>query len=153
MRHLITAVALVLVSSPAWAQSKPVCETFSTAEIASLLGKPASAKHSISGPDIDCVWNAPSVMFSVGRTRDVPPDVIRAAIDAPLQNPLKGEIVKAEPGIGDGAISTQAQGGRSVTLVFRSGTTIWTMSLERMKQKLDAAALPKLRALAQKAAR
>jgi hypothetical protein len=50
-------------------------------------------------------------------------------------------------------VSTQGRYGRSVALVFTSEDTAWTFTLEKIDQKLGmAVALPKLRALANKAA-
>jgi hypothetical protein len=154
MRHIVITIALLLFSSPAWAQSKPVCEAFTDAEITDLLGTKATVKRpSVLGPEAGCLWGIMGLMFNVGRVQEDDEEVLKAVVDSQLQNPRSGDIVKAEAGIGDAAVSTQGQYGRSVSLVFRSGKTAWTMSLEKVDQKLDvAAALPKLRALARKAA-
>jgi hypothetical protein len=153
MRSIVITIAVLLFSSPAWAQSKPVCETFTDAEITDLLGTKATVKRpSPLGPEAGCLWGIMGLMFNVGRIQDDEPETLKGVVDSQLQNPRTGDIVKAEAGIGDAAVSTQGQYGRSVSLVFRSGKTAWTMSLEKVDQKLDvAAALPKLRVLAKKA--
>ena len=153
MRLNIIAIALALVSSPAWAQSTPVCEIFTKAEIAGLLGKPPAVTRSIMAPDTDCVWGVAGLTLNVGRTRSDDVEMIKGAVESNLQNAAKGDIVTSEAGIGEAAVSIQPQYGRSLTLVFRSGKTLWSMNLEKVDKKLDvAAALPKLRALAKKAA-
>jgi hypothetical protein len=152
MRHTIIALALALFPASDWAQSKPVCDTFTDAEIADLLGKPATVKRSILGPATDCVWGIMGLSLNVSRIESEE-EIVKGMVDSQLQNPREGDTVKAEPGIGDRAVSTQGRYGRSASLVFTSGATAWTFMLEKIDQKLDmAATLPKLRTLAKKAA-
>jgi hypothetical protein len=152
MRHVVTVIAFVLLSSSARAQSAPVCDTFTDAEIADLLGKAATVKRSILGPQSDCTWGITGLMLTVNRVHDEDPEVVKAVVDARAHNP-GGDTVKPEAGIGDAAVSVQGQYGRSAALAFRAGKTAWIMTLEKVDQKLDlASVLPKLRALAKKAA-
>lgn len=152
MRHILVTLVLVLLSTPAFPQSTPVCETFTDAEITDLLGKPATVKRSILGPDTDCVWGITGLSLNISRTQ-LEKDVVNGMVDSQLKNPREGDIVKEEPGIGDRAVSRQDRYGRSVSLVFASGETAWTFNFEKIDQKLDMdVALPKLRALAKKAA-
>jgi hypothetical protein len=151
MRLFITIV-LVLWSSSAWAQAKAVCDTFTDAEITDLLGTRATVKRSVLGPESDCLWGIMGFMFNVSRIQDEDPEIVKGVVDSRAQNP-GGDIVKPEPGIGDQAVSVQGQYGRSASVVFRSGQSAWVLNLDKVDQKLDvAAALPKLRALAKKAA-
>ncbi len=90
--------------------------------------------------------------LNVSRTQ-LEKEVIDGMVDSQLKNPREGDIVKEEPGIGDRAVSTQRRYGRSVSLIFTSADTAWTFNFEKIDQKLDMnVALPKLRALAKKAA-
>jgi hypothetical protein len=128
-----------------------VCDVFTDAEITDLLGKPATVKRAVVGPET-CLWGLMGFMFNVSRTTDDEPEVIKAVVDARATNP-RGDVVTPEPGIGDQAVSIQGQYGRSAQIVFRAGKSAWVLNLEKVDQKLDvAAALPKLRALAKKAA-
>jgi hypothetical protein len=152
MRPFLLTLTFALTASTAFAQSKPVCDTFTDAEVAGLLGTAPSSKHAILGAQNDCVWGATGITFSVNRVAAEDADTAKAFVDARANNP-GGDTVKPEPGIGDAAISDQGRYGRSVALVFRAGTTAWTLNLEKVDQKLDmAVVLPKLRALAKKAA-
>jgi hypothetical protein len=152
MRHIMIAFSLVLLSAPAWAQSKPVCETFTDAEIVDLLGKPATVKRSILGPTTDCVWGITGLSFNVSRIQDEP-EVLNGMVDSQLQNRGDRDTVQAEAGIGDRAVSRQDRYGRSVSLIFTSRGAVWTFHFEKVDQKLDMpAALSKLRALAKKVA-
>ena len=154
MRILLAVISLsfVMIPASAHAQAKPVCDTFSDAEIADLLGKPATVKRAMLGPDSDCLWSVPGFMLSVTRTTDNDPDIVKGVVESRRTNTGK-DIVTAEPGIGEEAVSVQGQYGRSVAMAFRAGKSAWIMNLEKVDQKLDvASALPKLRALARKAA-
>ena len=151
MRHIIVTIALVLCASPAWAQAKPVCDVFTDAEITDLLGKPATVKRSGLGAASTCVWGIMGFMFNVNRFDD-DPETAKTIVDSRAQNP-RGDVVKPVPGLGDAAFSIEGQYGRSAGVIFRSGKTAWILNLEKVDQKLDiAAALPKLIALAKKAA-
>ena len=152
MRTFIITIAFVLLSSSAWAQSTPVCSVFTDAEVTDLLGKPATTKRHVLAPESDCLWGFMGFMFTVNRMTDDDPEIVKSVVEGRTLG--RGvDVVKAEPGIGDAAFSVQGQYGRSTSIVFRSGKSAWVMNLEKVDQKLDvAAALPKLRALAKKAA-
>ena len=148
MTSFLATAAFVLLSSSASVQSTGVCDAFSDAEVADLLGRSATVKHSMFDPAVDCLWSVPGVMLNVTRTVDNDPQVVKGVVDARARN-TAGDAVTPEPGIGDQAVSVQGQYGRSLTLAFRSGRSAWVINLEKVDEKLDAAkALPKLRALA-----
>jgi len=148
---LLATAAFVLLSSSA-PQADPVCDTFSDAEVADLLGRPPLLKRPMFGPGTDCLWSIPGFMLNVTRTIDNNPQVVKGVVDSRAKKADR-DVVTAERGIGDQALSVQDRYGRSVTLAFRSGHSAWIMNLEKVDEKVDAAnALPKLRALAKKAA-
>jgi len=148
---LVATAAFVLLSSSA-PQPNPVCDTFSDAEVADLLGRPPMVKHPMFEAGTDCLWSVPGFMLNVTRTTDSNPQVVKGVVESRARNADR-DVVTPEPGIGDQALSVQDHYGRSVTLAFRSGHSAWIMNLEKVDEKVDAAkALPKLRALAKKAA-
>lgn len=148
MTSFLAIAAFVFLSSSAPVQPGTVCDAFSDAEVADLLGRPPTVKHSMFEPDTDCLWSVPGLMLNVTRTVDNDPHVVKSVVDGRAKNAAR-DVVTPEPGIGDQALSVQDHYGRSVTLAFRSGRSAWIINLEKVDEKVDAAkALPKLRALA-----
>lgn len=149
--RLCPLVFILFTPASAHAQTKAVCDTFTDAEITDLLGKAPTVKRSLLGPESDCMWGIMGLSLLVNRVEDEP-ETVTQMVDSELQNPGTGDTVKPEPALGAHAVSTLGRYGRSATLMVGSGKVLWKFHLEKIDQKLDtAAALPKLRALAQKA--
>lgn len=149
MLRRLALLLVLLMPATASAQDKPMCDLLTDAEVEDLFGKPGVKKRSIIGPN-DCNWYMMGYSLMVNRLVDEP-ETARMMVETALTNVRDGDKVQEEAGIGQRAVSTVAWNGRGISLVAASGKTAWTMTYDRVDQKVDVEkALPKLRAIAKK---
>lgn len=140
----------LVVGSAMQAPSKPpeVCNLFVTAEVAQVLGADASDGQTLVAGT--CSWNAKGANLSISRASFGQGEAVML-LDSRKIAVAQGDVVAEESGIGQRAISTLAANKRTLTLLAVNGNDLWTFTLSKGDQPVDAdAVLPRLRALAKK---
>jgi hypothetical protein len=129
-------------------QPPEVCSLFVTAEVAQVVGADATNGQTLIPGT--CSWNAKGANLSISRASFGPGEA-GMLLDSRKVAVAQGDVVTDETGIGQRAVSTLTANKRTLTLLAVHGNDLWTFTLSKGDQPVDAeAVLPRLRALAKK---
>jgi hypothetical protein len=96
-----------------------------------------------------CSWNAKGANLSISRATFQQGEA-KMLLEARKMG-AGGDVVTDEAGIGQQAVSTLAANKRTLTLLAVNGNDLWTFTLSKGDQPVDAGTvLPRLRELARK---
>jgi hypothetical protein len=137
--------AMTFLQAPAF----DACKVFVKTDIVGVLGADASdGQVLVPGT---CSWNGKGANLTVSRNA-LGPDEAGLLLEARRASAGQGDVVKDEAGIGQRAISNLASNKRTLTLIAAAGTDLWTFTLSKGDQPVDAdTILPRLRDLAKRA--
>jgi hypothetical protein len=131
-------------------QAKPqdVCPLFVKADIVAVLGADATDGQTLIPGT--CSWNAKGANLSISRATFEQGEA-GMLLEARKIGVGQGEVVTDETGIGQRAVSTLASNKRTLTLLAVNGNDLWTFTLSKGDQPVEAATvLPRMRELAKK---
>ena len=137
-------VMIGVVQTPA----PEVCKLFVKADVAQVVGpEPTDGETLIPGT---CSWNAKGANLSISRATFEQGEA-GMLLEARKVGAAQGDVVADEAGIGQRAVSTLAANKRTLTLLAVNGNELWTFTLSKGDQPVDAGTvLPRLRELARK---
>src|SRR6185369_10268738 len=125
-----------------------VCKAFLKADVAQVLGADATDGQTLIPGS--CSWNAKGANLSISRASFGQGEA-GLLLESRKIAVAQGDVVADETGIGQRAVSTLAANKRTLTLLAVNGNDLWTFTLSKGDQPVDAdAVLPRLRELAKK---
>ena len=138
------------ISAAIQAQPKApeVCNRFLKTDVVQVLGADATDGQTLIAGT--CSWNAKGANLSISWASFGQGEA-GMLLESRKIAVGQGDVVTDEAGIGQRAVSTLAANKRTLTLLAVSGNDLWTFTLSKGDQPVDAeAVLPRLRELAKK---
>jgi hypothetical protein len=137
----------VVMTGAMQAQAPEVCKLFVKADVAQVVGPDATDGETLIPGT--CSWNAKGANLSISRATFQQGEA-KMLLEARKMG-AGGDVVTDETGIGQQAVSTLAANKRTLTLLAVNGNDLWTFTLSKGDQPVDAGTvLPRLRELARK---
>ena len=138
----------VVMTGAMQTQAPDVCKLFVKADVAQVVGADATDGETLIPGT--CSWNAKGANLSISRASFEQSEAAML-LEARKMSAAQGDVVTDETGIGQHAVSTISANKRTLTLLVVNGKELWTFTLSKGDQPVDAATvLPRLRDLARK---
>lgn len=126
-----------------------LCKVFVKADVAQVLGADATDGQALIPGS--CSWNATGANLLISRATFEQGEAGMLLEARKIGAGGQGEVVSDEAGIGQRAVSTITSNKRTLTLLAVNGNDLWTFTLSKGDQPVDApAVLPRMRELAKK---
>lgn len=145
---LVLAFCLTFPAAASAQAPKPVCDLVTEKDAAAVIGS-VQQKQSILGED-HCVFTTKDFSLTIQRLRGQKPETLRMMLELPGKRARPGDVVRDEPGIGQGAVSEISRG--RLTIFATTGDTLWTVGVAHVYNKDLTELLAELRELARKLA-
>ena len=150
MLSTLLLASLAAFGQASGAPAADLCKSIAPAEVAAVLGREATKGEALIPGS--CSWNGKGANLLVTRVAVENPAQALMVADGRKAGAAKDEIVRDEPGLGQRASSTLAANKRTLTFIVADGANVWSFTLSKGDQAIDAdAVLPPMRELARKA--
>jgi hypothetical protein len=145
---MVVWLSAMIVTGAMQAQAPEVCKLFVKADIVQVLGADATDGQTLIPGT--CSWNAKGANLSISRATFGQGEA-GMLLDSRKVGAGPGDVVTDETGIGQRAVSSLASNRRTLTLLAVNGNDLWTFTLSKGDQPVDASAvLPRMRELAKR---